>query len=68
MGRLHLVILSIAILMLIFGAVWLLDKYLEGRMTQICRDLNMTYLYKDSASFYCMSNNPPLVIKEVKYG
>jgi len=42
---------------------WILDQ----KMTAICQNFSMEYLYRDSGSFYCLSTNGTIKLKEIQY-
>jgi hypothetical protein len=49
------------------GISWFIDDYLTHKMTEMCHNLSMEYYYKDSSSFYCLSTNGSIIIKEIRY-
>ncbi len=68
MKTINAVIISVLIFFLILGVMWLIDDYLEQKMSEVCTNLSMTYLYKEVGSFYCFSTiNGTIQIKEIKY-
>jgi len=49
------------------GISWFIDDYLTHKMTEVCHNLSMEYYYKDGSSFYCLSTNGSIIIKEIRY-
>jgi hypothetical protein len=61
------IIAVISIFAIILGYMWLIDDYLTHKMTEICRNYSMEYYYHDTGSFYCMSVNGSIKMKEIQY-
>lgn len=57
----------VGLLVLAFSLQWFIDMYLTYKMEQICQNLSMAYSYRDSTSFYCLSTNKTVKVKEIRY-